>query len=419
MIVAERWRPPPRPAWVERLIAHGDAAGGAQHLVGLDPDELVATAVASVGHDDFGLPTWRAHYDVLLDAIARESELHLAGRIVTRTEVLRSLRTRLGLAAQWTRDRGVLERPVPSPVFVVGFARSGTSILHELLALEPSVRAPHTWELLQPSDAAAGGAIAASARRTGDAVHSFWPDLQPEYDAMHHNGGELPNECIFATAHEFLSDHWSGVHVAPTYTLHLVKADHTDAYRYHRRILQTLQGEGATRPWVLKAPSHLATLATLFAVYPDARVVHIHRDPLRAVPSTLSLMGTLKWMRCTNVDMVPLAQPTAKGFAAMLDGIMAARASGALPDERFVDVRYTDLMRDPGLVVQRVHEALGWPADREVADRARDHVAASPRGGYGTHRYSLAAFGLDRAELETRFAGYRERFDLEPEADNS
>jgi hypothetical protein len=418
MTVGQRWRPPPRPAWVERLLAHGEAVGGAAHLVRLDPEELVATAVASVSHDDFGPPSWRPHYDVLLDAIERESDLHLAGRIVTKTEVLRSLRTRLGLAAEWMHDPDILERPVPAPVFVVGFARSGTSILHELLALEPGVRAPRTWELLQPADAAAGLETAARAQRAGDGVHSFWADLQPEYDTMHHNGGELPNECIFATAHEFLSDHWSGVHVAPTYAVHLAKADHTDAYRYHRRILQTLQGERATKPWVLKAPSHLATLTTLFAVYPDARVVHIHRDPLRAVPSTLSLMGTLKSMRCTNVDMVPLARPTAKGFAAMLDRIIADRATGVLPDERFVDVRYSELLRDPGATVQRVHEALGWQAGPNVATRVHDRVAASPRGGHGAHRYSLAAFGLDRAELDARFSAYRERFDVEAEPES-
>jgi hypothetical protein len=414
----EPWRPPPRPPWVERLLAHGEAAGGAQRLVGLDPDELVATAAATEGHDDFGPPTWRANYDVLLRAVARESELHLAGRIVTRTEVLRSLRTRLGLAARWERDPGVLDRPVTNPVFVVGFARSGTSILHELLALEPTVRAPRTWELLQPADAAAGGEVAARARHTGDHVHAFWADLQPEYATMHHNAGDLPNECIFATAHEFLSDHWSGVHVAPTYAVHLATADHIAAYRYHRRVLQTLQGETSTQ-WVLKAPSHLPTLATLLAVYPDARVVHIHRDPLRAVPSTLSLMGTLKWMRCTNVDMARLARPTAKGFAAMLDGIIAGRAAGTLPDERFVDVRYTDLVRDPGGMVERVHDALDWPTGPSVALRARDHVAASPRGGRGAHRYSLAAFGLDRGELEARFAAYRERFGVEAEPDGA
>lgn len=209
----------------------------------------------------------------------------------------------------------------------------------------------------------------------------------------------------------FLSDHWSGVHVAPSYTSHFATADHTDAYRYHRRILQTLSRDEGER-WVLKAPSHLPTLRALFAVYPDARVVHIHRDPLKALPSTLSLMGTLKWIRCTNVDMQPLARPTAKGFATMLDGIMAMRADGRLPDDRFVDVRYADLMADPGATVRRVHEQLGWSAGAEVADRARVHVEASRRGAHGVHRYSLDAFGLDAAELRARCAPYCDRFEV-------
>jgi hypothetical protein len=252
-------------------------------------------------------------------------------------------------------------------------------------------------------------AVVAAARRRGDLVHSFWADVQPEYDAMHHNDGDLPNECIFATAHEFLSDHWSGCHVAPTYTMHLATADHTDAYRYHRRVLQTLQGGEATQ-WILKAPSHLATLATLLAVYPDARIVHIHRDPLKIVPSTLSLLGMLKWMRSDHVELGAMAPVVSAGFAAMLDRIIAARAQGTLPDDRFVDVRYADLLDDPGATVAHVQEQLGWPSAAVVRDRARDYVAAKPKGAHGEHRYTLDDFGLDAAEQRARFAGYCEHF---------
>lgn len=413
------WTPPPRPLWVERLLGHGAAVGGAANLVSLEAEELLATARTSAGLDDFGPDTWRPHYDVLLRSIETEADLHLAGRIITRTELLRSLRARLGLAAIWRDDPAILDRPVVEPVFVVGTARSGTSILHELLALDPRTRAPATWELLHPAAAARPEApAAAAARRSGDLVHAFWQDLQPEFDAMHHNAGDLPNECIFATAHEFLSDHWSGCHVAPTYAVHLALADHTDAYRYHRRILQTLQGDAAATRWVLKAPSHLATLSTLFAVYPDARVVHIHRDPLKTVPSTLSLMGTLKWMRSNRVDMAELAPLVTGGFAAMLGNAIAGRASGSLPDDRFVDVRYHDLMADPGAAVTSIHERLGWPAGPDVGRRVAAYLTAKPKGAHGTHRYSLADFGLDTDEERARFRPYRERFDV-PDEDES
>lgn len=399
------WSPPPRPEWVERLIAHGDAVGGAERLVGLDGDELVATALADGPGADFGPPTWRGHFDVLLAALERESDLHLAGRLLARTEVLRSLRNRLELQTLWSLDPSVLERPIAEPVFVIGTARSGTSILHELLATDPAHRAPLTWELLHPARAARDDA---GARRWGDATHRFWHDLQPEYEAMHHNEGDLPNECIFATMNEFLSDHWGGVHEVPSYSLHLVQADHRDAYRYHRRILQTLESRAAGERWLLKAPSHLGTLDALFAVYPDARIVHIHRDPLETVPSTASLMATLRWMRCRQTDPVATAPLLAAGFAALLEALIDGRASGRYPDDRFADVGYPDLLADPVAAVRGVYDRFGWRFDEEQAGRVRAWLADRPQGAHGAHAYALEDFGLDPAEEAARFARYRE-----------
>jgi hypothetical protein len=404
------WAPPARPVWVERLIAHGEAVGGAQHLVGLDPDELLATAVESAGlGDDFGADTWRPHYDVLLKALNDESDLHLVGRLMARTEILRSLRNRLALQSLWAHRPSILDVPVEAPVFVIGMARSGTSILHELLWKDPAVRAPLTWELLHP------GQARDQFRDLGDAEHQFWHDVQPEYESMHHNDGDLPNECIFATMNEFLSDHWGGVHEVPTYSMHLASADHTDAYRYHRRIMQTLDQNGQVERWLFKAPSHTATLAALFAVYPDARIVHVHRDPLKTVPSTLSLMATLKWMRCRHTDPVAVAPLLAWGFGAMLDGVIEGRASGRLPDAQFADLRYADLLADPVTAVNGVYDQFGWDLTDEARQAMLDHLADRPQGKHGEHRYSLEDFGLDPAEERARFANYQERFQVPDE----
>src|SRR5262245_48372231 len=179
------WKPPQRPRWVERLNAHGAAVGGARALVSLDPDELCATARTSTGLDDFGGDEWRAHFELFVEALERESRLHLAGRLVTRAEILRTLRNRLKLADLWRRRPEILREPVHAPVFVVGSPRSGTSILHELLALDPAHRAPAMWEIEHPVEALGGDAY----RAIGDAETVFWHDLQPEYEAMHANAG--------------------------------------------------------------------------------------------------------------------------------------------------------------------------------------------------------------------------------------
>ncbi len=382
-------------------------------MVSLDPDDLLQAARASTGLADFGGDSWRPHFDVLVEALRTEARLTLAGRIVARTELLRALRQRLLLAAAWDADPSILDEPIVEPIFVVGTGRSGTSILHELLSLDPTSRTPATWELLHPGEVLGAGADAA--RKVGHDVHSFWADLQPAYDAMHHNDGDEPNECIFATMLEFLSDQWGGTYEVPTYSAYLVATDQTEAYRYHRRVLQTLQRRQRGDRWVLKAPSHLSQLRTLFAVYPDARVVQIHRDPLKSVPSTISLMGTLRSMRGASVDVDTLVPWVSLGYAMMLDDAMAARESGELPDDRFVDVRYADLMADPGGAVGRVYDRLGIAYGNELRTAVGDYVATRPKGTFGAHRYSLADTGLDPAEERARFRAYQARYDVPDE----
>ncbi len=405
------WTPPARPGWLERLNAHGAAAGGASRLVSLDAGELLATAAASTGQTDFGGEEWRAAYGVLVGALESESRLHLGGRLLARAELLRSLRNRLQLAELWRRRPEILEAPLDPPVFVVGSPRTGTSILQELLACDPACRPPAMWEMLHPAESlGAGGALPVA-----DATVRFWHDLQPEYETMHGNSGALPNECIFITMNEFLSDQWSGCHVVPSYDAHLRRADHRGAYRFHRRFLLTLQQRARGERWVLKAPSHLAQLGALFDVYPEARVVHIHRDPLKTLPSALSLMGTLKWMRCEEVDLAPAIRGLPKGYAALFRAEIEQREAGALPDERFVDVRYQDLMDDPAGAVARLYARLGWTLGGEARAAMAGHLARRPRHARGAHRYGLEAFGLDAADLRERFRFYTERFGVPEE----
>ena len=344
-------------------------------------------------------------------ALEREARLHLAGRLLTRAEILRTLRNRLQLADLWRRRPEILREPIHPPVFVVGSPRSGTSILHELLALDPAHRAPAMWEMLHPVEALAGDAL----RAVGDAETTWWHDLQPEYEAMHANAGDLPNECIFITTHEFLSDHWGGCHNVPTYQAYLAKADQRPAYRYHQRFLQTLQQRARGERWLLKAPSHLFQLRALFAVYPEARIIQTHRDPLKTIPSSLSLMGTLKWMRCEVSDPAAGAESTAAGYATIYRRQIEQRARGELPDDRFVDVRYADLLADPGGAVERIYAALGWRFAPALRQAVVDYVARKPRGAHGVHHYSLEEMGLDPAVERKRFAFYCDHFGVAEE----
>ena len=409
---------PARPAWVDGVNALGANLGGAEHLVALDADSLLAAARAATGLDDFGDDGWREPFAVLIDALAREAKLNTVGRLLTRAELVRVLANRLRLVDLWKREPEILAGQVRAPIFIVGTARSGTSILHEVLAQDPRLRSPATWEIFYSVPPPEAATCATDARIAGtDHEVKLWHEVAPEYLTMHANAAVHPQECIFLMAHELASEHFSGVHDVPSYALWLATHDLTPSFRFHRRMLQTLQWRHPGERWLLKAPSHLTVLPALFAVYPDARVVFTHRDPAKTVPSTASLMATLRRMRRDHVDANAIAKLLVRGVAMGLEKMMAERASGATPDGQFVDLRYADLMRDPLAAVRAVYDRLGMTLPDDIADRMRAYLAAKPRGKHGEHRYRLEDFGLDRERLRRGYAAYCARFDVPAEED--
>ena len=171
------WQPPPRPRWVDRLNGHADHAGHARLLVPLEPDELLAAATERAGLDDFGRPGefgdggsggagWQTHFETFMEALEHQGNLHLTGRLLTRTDLLAALRNRLELVDLWRHRPHIGEQPVDGPLVVIGAARSGTSILHELLALDPAHNTPTTWKVHRPVAAATGDAATVGRRTT-------------------------------------------------------------------------------------------------------------------------------------------------------------------------------------------------------------------------------------------------------------
>lgn len=400
-----RWQPGARPDWVADRIAVGRGLG-ATALHPLDGDELLGTAAAIAGTDDMGGDTWRDGFDRLLTALRDEARLHAVGAELVRTELLRTLVNRLRIVAAPTPPTDEIR----APWFVTGTARSGTSILHELLALDPTARTPGTWEVLSSTPAPHPDAPDPERLARADAEVQLWNRITPEYLTMHENGGALPTECIFLTAHEFASEHWSGVHDVPSYNRWLVRGDLAPAYRWHRRHLAFLQSAHEPRRWVLKAPSHLGALGPLFREYPDAWVIRTHRDPRETVPSTISLMATLRWMRSDDVDVDRLTRTMTEGVAVLFDFVDEQVDAGAIPAGRVVDIRYADLVTDPVATVARVYEATDIELPPQMPDAIREYVAARPRGRHGRHRYDLATFGIDERALAERYTRYVTRY---------
>lgn len=401
--MAERYR---RPDWVRRLNAMAGSVGGdARRIVPIDPAALVREAEQSLGfaaRGDFGDPGWRTRFEQLARGIDASS-MHVVGRLMSRQELLRSLRTRMLLARELDEHPAIAEERVAAPVIVTGPARSGTTILFELLWLDPSLRAPTAWEALHPLPRRAPG-DGGEGLRWSECEQELWADVQPEFAAIHELRSDLPVECVTLTAPCFCGPHWAMIAQLPGW------APETEGmYDFHRRILQVLQHGAPPRTWLLKTPGHLATLEALFATYPDAWVVQTHRDPAKTMPSTVSTTAMVQWMRTDDVDLEALAGAIEMVFAWALNHSVELRGGETVPD-RFVDVHFESLMRDPVRTLEAAYARMDRELTAEHADRIRTYLRDKPKGKFGTHRYAPEDWGFTAASLRTALAPYIEHF---------
>ena len=400
-----------RPEWVKRMNRMTDSVGGdARLLVPIDADELLEEAVKATGGEpvhDFGEPRWREDFRALAHALDR-SPMHLLGRLMSKQELLRGLRTRLLLGRAVAENPAIEAEKVEEPMIVTGPARSGTTILFELLWLDPGLRAPVASETLHPLPIPEEDSVAAAFDRT-QAEQEFWADVQPEFAAIHELRSDLPVECVTLTLPSFVGSHWAMIASLGDWA-----PDFARNYEYEYRALQVMQHGRTRKNWLLKTPGHLMTLDLLFARFPDAWVVQTHRDPARTMPSTVSTTAMVQWLRMDEIQLDLLAEIIRAAFAGGLNQTVDSRRDGSLPD-RFVDVHFRDLLRDPVETVRRAYAGMERDLDDEHAEAIRRYLAEKPQGKFGKHRYTPEEWGFTAETVRQELAPYIEHFGVELE----
>jgi hypothetical protein len=384
----------------------------------LDADRLAEEAQRRTGLTDFGDDLFWEPYRIFVDSLNNEANLHTLGRLIARDDLLNSLQIRLELTDWRTRHPEIARERVGRPLFITGLPRTGTSILHELLAQDPRHRAPLHWEVRSPCPPPETATYRSDPRiALADRQVRLWTEIVPEYDTMHELGGQIPVECIQIMVHSFRSDELMGRHSVPSYGAWYAGCDLEPAYRFHHDMLQLLQWRCPGDRWVLKSPSHLGQLEALLAVYPEARIVFTHRDPLKVLPSVASILSSTAYVRSDGLDPESfLGWFTGETCAHLLDGMTAIRESGRLPPEQCHDVRFADLMGRPIETLSSIYDHFGIEYSGEAEKAMRDYLEAKPKDRHGAHKYAFEDTGLDIDEERERFQDYYHRYQVANEA---
>ncbi len=412
------WVPPSRPDWLSSLNAVGGMVGD-RGVVSLDPASLIAQAIENTGLSDFGDEPWREAFETLLDAIDREANLNLAGRLLTRCEFILYLEARLQIVAAYRREPEIDAEQIDRPVYITGYARSGTTILFEVLAQDPQFRVAAKFEALIPSpppEAETYGSDERIARV--DQYNDLLEEMLPLFKSAHKSGAILPVETLEIEYPTFLSDVFTIQFQIPSYARYMAARDHTSTIEWQRKTLKMLQRRFKRPHWLMKSPSHLPHLRKILRVFPDMRVIFTHRDPVITADSVVSVMGLLYSLRTDqpwgdgSIESWSLA--TAEARAAAWDDVIDLIESGVLAKGRYANFQYAEFMDDPMASIRGVYRALEMELAPEVEARMLSFLRDKTQGRFGRHQYEATPVDVIDTE-RTAYRRYQEFFSVPAE----
>ena len=380
----------------------------------LSAQSLIVKAKRQTGLSDFGDDAFRDPLERLVCAINEEASLTAMGSMIIRGRLTSVLSNKLRVEAAIKAHPEILERPIERPIIIAGLQRTGTTMLHRLIARDPGIRSLASWEALNAAATKKRPWQRQDPRvRQAIMAEKGLAYIAPEFFAIHPVEAHAPEEEVILLDYAFLSTSAEATLHVPSYAAWLEEQDQTPAYEGLKRILQYLQWERPGERWVLKTPHHLEWLDTVLDVFPDATIVQTHRDPLKTLASFCSMVTHARGIFSDEVDPEEVARHWFRKVVRMVT--RASETRDRVGGDRFVDVSYYDLVRDPIIEVQRIYERAGRELTAEAIQAMQASRKVNRQHKYGRHRYRLEDFGLTREQVEPELATYRERFAIRHE----
>jgi hypothetical protein len=398
------------------LFAHAGLAFGGEeleHLAGvpLTESQVLGIAEEMTGLDDWGRDdSFRVGLRVLVDAIEAMQPPD-RWRHSFRRQIVHFLNQRLHMRDDEKRHPEILAGEIEKPLLIVGIPRTGTTLTHELLALDPTARAPANWEYAAPWPAPERETFAVDPRIAK--VNASWRaqvEASPELASMLPMDANMPSECNDSMMYHFAGPNYWAWFKVPEHRTWTAETVAPGLYGTHRRILQQLQWRGPRGRWTLKSPGFIGDLSAIMDTYPDARLVWTHRDPATTIASLSSLVASLQNALLGEYpDPVELGRETRHLWASCLKRGVEARKDPRVA-AAVLDVPYAQLVADKVGTARRIHEHFGI----EFTDEHRAGIEAleqvQPSSHFAKHSYTTDDFGIDVGSLREDLADYYDEF---------
>lgn len=376
-----------------------------------DRETLLDAARERTGLADFGDTWFFEPMDQYIAAANAEGKLTPAGFDGQTESILKGLASRLRMVEDIKRYPEILDERVEVAAIILGLPRTGSTIFHRLLASAPGMTAIRWYEAQNyaplPGDEP-GNPVAR--RGYAEAMIEGWLSLSPELASIHPLDPDAPDEEIIILGQLFITTMVEAMTFIPSFAKWLDTYDQAKGFEDLKTILKYLQWQDPARrgrKWVLKSPSHLPYTDAVANAFPEAVLVMTHRDPVEVVPSYVSMEAALYKLNSEHSDRQVGAFwfPRLAGWMKRFE-----EARARIGEDRFIDIDYREVAREPLKQAERVLAHIGIPLDDKIEAALGEFMAGNKREQRPMHDYSLERFGLNEDAVREAFASYRARF---------
>ena len=372
----------------------------------LKVEPLCRIASKQTGLSDFGDPYYREGLQQVLLSAERDANLHFWGRFRFHYWLVLQLTNRLLLVETLKRQPETFQRPLLPPLIIIGLPRTGTTLLHRMLALDPAHRGVASWEMTRPIPPQDGSLD--RRRQTAQRGANLQAKLNVNIDHKHYTSPDEPEECMFMLGLTFVTViFWLIAPVFGYMEWFMGQNLFEKKYQDYRRLLQVLQSVHPARRLIMKAPEHTPAIDVLLEAIPQALVLQTHRNPLAVVPSTNSLVYSNQISGTNHIDVKRMAEANLQLLKWDLACNLAARGKCA---GRIYDLQYEQIVNDPVGTMREIyrHFNLEWPDGFERCLQA--YIEQNPKDKHGSHRYQPEDFGQTAQEIAQAFRDYNVEF---------
>jgi hypothetical protein len=364
-------------------------------------------ATQATGLDDFGDRDYRQPMELLLSDVDEFNQFSELGVEFMNMQITGLLISRLKKVEGLKQNPDALATPIQRPIFIIGMARTGTTVLHRILTEDPTVQSLPFWLAHAPKPR--------TSRESWESDPDFIQIQQAftqsvffgeEQRKLHPVYPDRPDECRWSIDQTFWDSTIMLNNETPNYSEWYHTADVSYAYEYHRQLLSVV-ANGDSRRWVLKDPSHCFGIDSLLKVFPDACIVQTHREPFECVRSIANLVWQMRKRVQIGVTAEENAQLSLYHWSKGLNKMERIRRQHP---EKFFDVHMNEIRQDPVGTIERIYEYFHLPITTEARQSWQQQVLSDPGAGHDSGGTNPPDSGLTKDNVNKAMALYYERY---------